>query len=218
MNHGTLAAYKDGCHCRTCRQANTRYSKWLRLQHIRGRHRLIDSTGTRRRILALMVMRHRQKDIGAHLGVDARQVRFWLTQPFIQRETAARIAELYERLCMTRGPGNAATEIAGRRAGGFPPLAWDDIDNDPAPVGLLTSRHQRQDVDPMKVERAIDGDRTVRLNPQERNQAVAVLVARGLTDRRIAAVLGCTPETVLRSRTRQGIAPAVPATWTKGAA
>lgn len=70
-------------------------------------------------------------------------------------------------------------------------------EQDPPPV--------RDVVDEVAVQRAIDGDRAVRLNVSEREEAVERLARQGLSDRNIAMRLNITDRTVLRCRQRRGV-------------
>ncbi len=56
-------------------------------------------------------------------------------------------------------------------------------------------------VDPVAVARACLGDRTIRLIPAEREQAIQALTAKGRSARWIAVQLGCATRTVVRHRT-----------------
>ncbi len=57
------------------------------------------------------------------------------------------------------------------------------------------------DVDEVAVERACQGDRTVRLNAAEHHAAFRYLTSRGLSVSQIAARLGVSDRTVKRWRT-----------------
>lgn len=142
---GTVAAYQAGCHCDDCKTASARHRRWLSYDHARGHYRTIDATGTRRRILALGVMRWRYSDLAAELGIYRSQVGEMASEyAKVHRDTARRVADLYDRLCMTQGPGTARTEIWARKRGGHPPLAWDDIDNPEATPATPLEIHRNQ--------------------------------------------------------------------------
>lgn len=140
--HGTTAGWhahqKHGVpSCRPCRRAIAGYQAARIRDANYGRSRSVDATGTRRRIQALVANGYTFKDIGAELGVAhdvARQIaqhRKW-----VRRETAERVAEVYERLAMKPLTDNQSSRYArtvAARHGWVPPLAWDDIDNDPEP-------------------------------------------------------------------------------------
>ncbi len=57
------------------------------------------------------------------------------------------------------------------------------------------------DIDEVAVERACQGDRTVRLNAAEHHAAWQQLERRGHSSRQIARILGVTYRTVIRWRT-----------------
>jgi hypothetical protein len=157
--HGTKAGYEAGCRELCCRRANMRYSKALRLSG----PRLVDMTGTQRRIEALQVLGWSMADQSKMLGHERSYIRKMLTasrRGKVQRVTADAVAALYTRLCMTvahdpaeRPRGwNASRERTRQRAlalGYAGPLCWDDID-DPAerPKGARhgNTRHYRGDL------------------------------------------------------------------------
>ncbi len=99
-----------------------------------------------------------------------------------------------------RRASDAARRYATAR-GWRPPLAWDDIDagtpgagSSDAGLGSVVD-----DVDEIAVERAMTSDR-VRLRPNERDEAIRRLTARGMSLRQIAARAGVSPRTVGRRR------------------
>lgn len=99
--------------------------------------------GIQRRVQALAVMGWRQIDLAALLNTTQSQIHILSTRraTAVTSGTATRVAELYERLCMTPGPSNQATAKALRR-GWSPPLAWENIDDPtetPAQVRRSTS-------------------------------------------------------------------------------
>lgn len=68
------------------------------------------------------------------------------------------------------------------------------------------------DIDPIAVERTINGDRPARLTPAERTHVVRTLAARGHTDRQIADRLRCSDRTIQRIRAAHHI----PTGWHHG--
>lgn len=68
----------------------------------------------------------------------------------------------------------------------------------------------RTEVDPVAVERALDGDPTRPLGVAEKVTAIRIAVRRGWNDREIAERIGVTPRHVLRTRQRHGIGCGVP--------
>jgi transcriptional regulator with XRE-family HTH domain len=124
--HGTESAYDNyGCRCADAREHNRINEKRRR----EGRHvkPYVDPTGTVRRLQALAAMGHSGTVLAAELGV-ARQRLAEIRNgyfPQIRRETATKIAELYDRLSMTPGDSEL-TKGRAEAKGWAPPLAWDD--------------------------------------------------------------------------------------------
>lgn len=173
--HGTPTAYRDD-HCR-CPEARTAialekaaYRKRLYLQ---GKS-LIDRTGTLRRVQALMAMGWACRDIAARIGYARPDDLLRPGRPIL-RETAERVARLYEELCMTPGPSVRARAIAARR-GYAPPLAWDDdtIDDPNALPDL--GGEDSPEVDEVAIRRAMAGS-SVTLSRTERAEVIRRLVA-----------------------------------------
>lgn len=105
---------------------------------------LVSSLGARRRVQALACigwsapMLAREGGWKSYHGVTD----VFLIEA-INRQTAQRISELFDRLCMTPAPdgiGSAKARAKAKRLGWAPPLAWDDIDNDAAPAHMGPSR------------------------------------------------------------------------------
>ena len=201
MKHGTLNTYKAGCRCEDCRWANARYDKQRRYERLQGHTRLIDATGTRRRLLALGVMRWPRDNLAARLGKDPRQIRLFITTLHVRATTADKVTALYDELAMIPGPGHRNVEVWARRRGGYPPLAWDDetIDDPKAkPQGLYETPKLMHDE--VAVQRAVDGDTSVHLSSADRAEAIAILHSRGLTARAIAERMGLQERSVTRIR------------------
>jgi hypothetical protein len=131
--HGTHIAYVcDGCRCPDGRRANARYAKVLRLEHLAGRRRLIDATGTARRLRALAAAGWPKHIIADQLDVATARVDMLLRQPTITRPTADRVAYLYRALSHRPGPSRQAAGHA-RRLQHVPPAGWAHADiDDPA--------------------------------------------------------------------------------------
>jgi hypothetical protein len=97
--------------------------------------------------------------------------------PTVTSSTAARVAEVFERLSASPRNGTTAARYARTHAsqrGWQPPLAWDDIDHDPEPSLPATSG----DVDEVVVERILAGDR-LPATPMERVEVVRRWVNSG---------------------------------------
>jgi hypothetical protein len=102
-------------------------------------------------------------------------------------------------------PGICGGARAGQRSGtraasALPPLAGDDIDNDPTPPALTAGPSQRDDVDEIAVERAPAGDHISYhdLTAVEQQEVVRRPTARGASIRDIATQLSTTKSTVSR--------------------
>lgn len=139
VKHGTANAYRNHhCRCDTARVANTRYNKLRRAGlHDPG---WVSSLGVVRRRQALAAIGYGLPQLVPHLGVPARALGNYLRRPHVSRATFGKWSAVYDRLCMTPGPGWMAANYA-RRMGWAPPLAWDDID-DPTAVPDLGEETQ----------------------------------------------------------------------------
>lgn len=147
--HGTSRGYSAHKRARTepcqpCRKAAADYERQRFYDAHLGRQRLVDATGSKRRIRALQAIGWPTRLICAELGYTHRDALAPLLYDaeWITRSRAVKIAELYERLCMTPGPSNI-TRIRALRAGFAPPLAWDDIDRDEHPTGMRDHEARR---------------------------------------------------------------------------
>jgi len=111
-------------------------------------------------------------------------------------------------------PGICGGARAGQRSGtraasALPPLAGDDIDNDPTPPALTAGPSERDDVDEIAVERALAGDHISYhddLTAVEQQEVVRRPTARGASIRDIATQLSTTQHTVSRRRASVGAA------------
>lgn len=112
------------------------------------RGRMIDATGTQRRIKALVTIGYTYRALGEHLGIRHSSIWRILEESKVQAKTARNVIDVYNRLSMTPGSSQRAINHAARR-GWAPPLAWDDdtIDNpDAAPDADTTSRRGNSDI------------------------------------------------------------------------
>lgn len=89
---------------------------------------LIDSTGSQRRIRALVALGWPQRKLEDHMGTHPRRLSIVLQRQKIYTPLARLISDCYDELSMTLGPSNRSRVIAQRK--GWPvPLCWDDIDD-----------------------------------------------------------------------------------------
>ena len=99
--------------------------------------------GIQRRVQALYALGWTAAQIGRECGVRHDPILRLMQRDaeFVRHEYAAKVVEVYERLAMAPAPeSRAATRIRrlARERGYVPPLAWDDIDTDEAPVTTST--------------------------------------------------------------------------------
>jgi hypothetical protein len=156
---------------------------------------LVSGVGTRRRIRALMAIGWSHKDMRARSGVLT-AVTLNQKGDLVTRSMHDRVSALYDELSMKPGPSGRTRARAA--AAGYPsPLAWDDdaID-DPAakPVGLITSGWDPAGIDESRIERRINGDRSVRLHRGESVEVVRRMLADGHNQSEIRRLTGLKPE------------------------
>lgn len=186
--------------CAPCRAAHAAHKRAARRR--RAAERIdqfhIDSTGTQRRIRALLRMGYRYCDMDRWLGnrgATAHNLNRSDTRT-VHVDTARKVARMYDALCMKPGPSERTRNLAAAR--GWPsPLAWDDdaIDDPNAkPVGLPTSEKRSAGVDQSAIERRILGDRTDRLHAGEAAEVVRRLLADGRSTYWIRNHTGLKPE------------------------
>lgn len=151
-----------------------------------GQRMLIDATGTRRRVRALVRIGWPMSELASRLGVSFQNVFDYTTRDRVRRSTALKVAGLYDELSMLPGPSSSAAKRAASK-GWPPPLAFDDdqIDNPAA--------------------RPADGVRgTVQGYPRDldREQRVLELTRAGLSAADIALRLRTNKRYVTRVRAR----------------
>lgn len=101
---------------------------------------LIDATGTRRRVQALMTLGWTVVQIAAEAGLNAGALGRVLRRNRVHAGTARAVRDAYRAMwdrlppCETRYERVSVTRTRGRaaRLGWAPPLAWDDDIDDPA--------------------------------------------------------------------------------------
>jgi hypothetical protein len=169
---------------------------------------LIDATGTRRRLQALVAVGWSGAELMRRIGVLGTDFPKLLDRDRVLVRTDRAVRALYEELWDTPPPASTRWERATRsRAlafaaahGWVPPLAWDDDtidDPDAAP-----DHHQAEDaglVDEVAVERVLRGDGNHRtLNHAERVELARRTAAAGLGTTAISRALRCSGATARR--------------------
>ncbi len=132
-----------------------------------------------------------------------------MTADTVTARTAQLINGMYERLWdapppqHTRSQRNASDAVRAHAAlhGWLPPLAWDDIDDDPDPNQPHTSNDD-DDLD----EIAIAGDTRGHLTYAEQIEVVRRMSERGRSIRTIADLLSTSKRTVSRHRRKRSAA------------
>jgi AraC-like DNA-binding protein len=169
---------------------------------------LVPSVGLGRRIHALNARGWSIRKLAAELGLNEKTVRGWMTRGRVPLSVHRQVDALFRRLWDKTPPvATRADRIsykkalaAAKSAGWLPPLAWDDIDNDPEPPAIEDDEPADEaPVDDVLVELALSG-RRVRLNPAEKREVVRRAHDRHWSDLRVARETGMNPRTVLRIR------------------
>ena len=174
---------------------------------------VVDGTGTRRRLQALITLGWSVQRLADHGGIDRQALDGALTQRPVQAKTARAVRGLYDELWDQAPPEtNQRERIAATRSrhraqamSWAPALAWDDdtID-DPDALPAHLAEGATEGIDHAAVELAIGGTR-VTLTRAERWLAVERLAREGLSDNAIARRLGVTDRTILRDRQDLGL-------------
>lgn len=131
------------------------------------------TVGVVRRLQALMRIGWSMRALAAEVGVYESTLQEALrtadTRQFVRSTLAAAVVDAYDRLHLTSPEGRGASRARATAAarGYAPPLAWDDIDNDPEPPVVVAEDH----VDEVLVQRILDGER-LPANPAERVEAI----------------------------------------------
>ncbi|GAA2798438.1 hypothetical protein [Saccharopolyspora taberi] len=153
---------------------------------------LVDATGTRRRLQALVAIGWAQTWLAAELGLSSDEVGAILhTDRRVRGGTDRAVRALYEQWWDCPPPQETARQQAAASHsrklatsyGWAPPMAWDDAaldDPDAVPDGL--AEEQVDDVDEIAVELACEGKRrAAQLRPVDRDAAIRVLAAQGMS-------------------------------------
>ncbi len=188
------------------------------VEHLAG-GALVPSRGVQRRIQALVVRGWSMSKIARRVGMSPANFSHLLDRDQVQASTYRAVCEVYEELWDQDPPEEthrdkiaaSRSRSYGKRRRWAPPLAWDDIDNDPHPPEISEEEAVawRDLVDHAAVELALTGAR-VHLSSASRREAVQRLHARRWSHGRIAEQLGCAADTVQRISAELGLTA-----WTK---
>lgn len=209
--HGeTRTCYWYGCRCELCREVSREiqfyYRNMRRLGKYRG-HVVVDAVGTHRRVQALATLGWSAAVVADRVGVSGQRMRQILSADRVLRETAARVAVVYDELWATPNPGRygvTRTKNRAARLGWVPPLAWDDDSIDDPDASPAGASDPVEVVDEVAVQEALAG-RPVRLSALERREAVRVAHEWRWSTDRITARLGVAERTVTRIRGELGL-------------
>lgn len=156
-----------------------------------GREPFVSRVGTVRRIQALMYLGWTHEAMRAHSGyrtsVLVHQQGRWVT-----RSTHDGIAAMYRELCARTGPSKATASRA-KKAGYVGPLAWHNIDRDPAPYADLDDELEDDYLDEAAIQRRMNGERRIRLTPTETFELVRRWAASGRPLNECERVTGINP-------------------------
>jgi hypothetical protein len=115
-----------GCRCDACGRDVYRRQQARVIQGVESGLVLIDATGVRRRIQALMALGWTSAEIGIATGaMSGAHVQQTSRKTRVRIDTARLIASAYHRLSATPGRSEI-TRARAQRYGWPPPLAWDD--------------------------------------------------------------------------------------------
>lgn len=177
--HGSLEGYNRGrCRAVCCRLVYSRWRKRRDHDAANGRPRIVDATGTRRRLQALYAAGWTWRAITARYGTTEGTARNHARGPTCTATTARKVAALYTELADLEPAAGTPAELRARNAarrrareaGWVPPIAWDDDTLDDPTAKPYAG--ERVTVDWVTVERLLAGH-------QERaNRAERLEVAR----------------------------------------
>ena len=125
--------------CEPCRRARNEDRRQRYNDIILRRPRSYPPKGFRRRVEALQALGWSLNHIATELGTTPQIIRHGAFRAtYITTARYKALLALYERLSMTvpDDPRANRRRMIAARKGYAPPLAWDDIDTDPAPHGL----------------------------------------------------------------------------------
>ena len=168
----------------------------------------VNGRGTRRRLQALAAIGWNHHEIARRLGYPRWKVNKALEGAYVDIRVHDDIAALYDELWDQQPPTHTRAQRVGRsyaltvarRHGWLPPLAWDDIDTDPAPP----TAGQEPLLEEIAIELALAGQ-NVRLTRDERLEATRRGTERGLSLTQLSDLLGVDVRTIDRDRDDLGL-------------
>lgn len=168
----------------------------------------VNGRGTRRRLQALAAIGWNHHEIARRLGYPRWKVNKALEGAYVDIRVHDDIAALYDELWDQQPPTHTRAQRVGRsyaltvarRHGWLPPLAWDDIDTDPAPP----TAGQEPLLDEIAIELALAGQ-NVRLTRDERLEATRRGTERGLSLTQLSDLLGVDVRTIDRDHDDLGL-------------
>jgi hypothetical protein len=195
-SHGTENAHAKGCRCPGARRDHYLNDMRRKLDRLAGNPRIVDATGTHRRLRALMALGWRARDLAPRIGWHSGELDTIFRRMTVHRDTAAAIRDVYRELSDKQGPSEQTRRRAARN-GWLMPIWWDDETIDD-PAWTPPTIDRSDGVDEVKVARRLAGDRTVRLNQAEKAAAVQQLTAARIPPSVISVRLGVNSRYVRR--------------------
>ncbi|MFD4111594.1 hypothetical protein ACFWWU_36385 [Streptomyces sp. NPDC058650] len=169
---------------------------------------LVPSTGTTRRLQALVAVGYTETEIAQRLGMDVTNLSTLMHdgRPRVLAATFVSVRSVFASLWAEPQSGGWADNArrVAKRHGWAGPLAWDDIDDPAERPNTIGAADAEPTIDETAVELALTGAR-VRLTALERREAVTRAHARRWSDTRIAETLHIADRTVLRIRQDLGL-------------
>lgn len=185
--HGRPAGYVAGCRRRCCKKGMADYENRRRMLMAAGKDRLVSRGGAVRRLRALQAIGWSSTELSARLNRSRNYVSAFVSRTdnqLVRADVFNEISDLYEQLCMARGP-SSQTATRAALSGWLPPLAYEDIDLPAADNDLhKVYKINDSDVDDVLVQRVLNGDFTVASGANEAERlavAAAWLEKTGLS-------------------------------------
>jgi len=205
VNRGTVCAVLYG-NAKRIRQSN--FDGIMRVRGDAGERNLksVPSFPAVRRLQALCAIGFSFNYQANYLGMKIQNIWNILQRDSCHPDTIARIAEMYEALAYTRPAPRSQQDKAGitkalnraKKFGYAPPMAWDDIDRDVAPI---KPERDPDFIDPLKLELRLQGAK-VRFTRAESFAATFELADRGFNQLEIADILFITQSAVQKRLAR----------------